>query len=376
MPASQAIPPGDLDWDELLRLARPHGMEPLIFRRLLSTGHDYVPDEVWGRIAAIQQENVERTLAATGELASILRALAGEGIEAISYKGPVLALQLYGDVAARRFADLDVMVRPSQLRAARGVLVRRGYVAGLELPGWKFQEFVRIQKEIAFVHEGTHQEVDLQWVLTERSFGLRWNMRGMWDRAAHIEVAGSSVQTFAPNDLALILCVHGTTHLWERLAWVADLGALVASGEVAWASVLLEAGRLGAERMVVVSLALAHRITGCGIPEPAAMVMTGKILRLAGDLYDRVLSAEGGWAQHAERPFHPVLARLRDRPLDQVRYVAGLAFTPTMGDWEAVSLPHPLRSLYYLIRPIRLAARYAFRPPHGHREKPGPMKRG
>jgi hypothetical protein len=362
--ASPAIPASELDWDEVLHLAAPHGMEPLIFRRLSSTGHDHVPHEVWRRIEALQQENVKRTLAAMGELASILRMLADEGIEAISYKGPILALQLYGDVAARRFGDLDLMVRPSQLRAAREVFARSGYVTDLALPAWQFEQYVKTQKEIAFIHERTHQEVDLQWVVTERTFGLRWDMGGIWDRSVRFDIAGSSVRTFAPNDLALILSVHGTTHLWERLAWIADMGALVEKGEVEWAKVLGEARRMGSERILLASLALSDRVTSCDLPGPVSRAMDDRARRLAESLQDRALSADTSQLAKAERPFHPMHARLRDRPLDQMRYATSLAVTPTVRDWEWVPLPGRFRPLYYLIRPLRLAVRYA-RGSHG-----------
>jgi hypothetical protein len=189
-------------------------------------------------------------------------------------------------------------------------------------------------------------------------------MSGMWDRAVRFDMAGSSVRTFAPNDLALILCVHGTTHLWERLAWIADLGVLVETHEVEWAKVLLEARRMGSERIVLASLALIDLVTRCGLPGPVAGAMDSRARRLAESLHDRVLSANGAGPEQAERPFYPMHARLKDRPLDQMRYATSLAVTPTVRDWESVPLPHRFRSLYYLVRPVRLAVRYALRP-HG-----------
>ena len=356
-PAAQPIPPG-LDWDEVLRLAEPHGMEPLLFRRLPK---DDIPRAVWSRIAATQEENAKRNLAATAELIALLHDLEAAGIPAISYKGPVLALQLYGDVSARRFGDLDIMVRPSQVRTARDVLRARGYVTEMELPGWQFDRFVQIQKEIAFIHRDTLQEVDLQWTVTERSFALRWDLRRMWERTASVDVAGTPVCTFAPNDLALVLCVHGTTHLWERLGWVADLGALLAACEVDWAAVLEDARRVGAERMVLTSLRLADLITTCGIPDGAAPRIDGTVRRLAALLRDRTLSARGAAPEHPERPFSLMMARLRDRPLDQAWNAAQLALTPTPGDWAAVPLPRGLRALYFAVRPFRLAGRYGRR---------------
>jgi hypothetical protein len=351
-PAAQPIPPG-LDWDGVLRLAQPHGMEPLLIRRL---PEDDIPQAVWSRIAAIQEENANRNLAATAELIAIVHDLEAAGIPAISYKGPVLALQLYGDVAARRFGDLDIVVRPSQVRAAREALRARGYVTEMELPGWQFDQFVKIQKEIAFIHHDTLQEVDLQWTLTERSFALRWALRGMWARSVSVDVAGTPVRTFSPEDLALVLCVHGTTHLWERLAWIADLGALVSTLEVDWPTVLERARQIGAERMVLASLEVADLVTGCGIP--GSIAVPDRVHGLAEQIVDRVVSHLSTEAFHPDAPFHPLLARLRDSGADEARYVLRLLLTPTPGDWEAIALPSVLRPGYRVIRPLRLALAY------------------
>ncbi len=347
--AAQPIPP-DLDWDEVLRLAEPHGMEPPLFRRL---GQGDVPREVWDRMAATQEENAQRNLAAIAELIAVLHDLDAADIPAISYKGPILALQLYGDVAARRFGDLDIMVRPSQVRAAREVLRNRGYVTEMELPGWQFDRFIQIQKEIAFIHRDTLQEVDLQWTVTERTFALRWDLRGMWARTVFVDIAGTPVRTFSPDDLALVLCVHGTTHLWERLGWIADLGGVVSMLEVDWPTVLERARQIGAERMVLASLEVADLVTGCGIP--GSIAVPDRVRALAERIVDRVFTGSGPEVSHPDLPFHPDLARLRDSRLDQARYVLGLLVTPTLGDWEWVTLPAALRPAYRVIRPVRLS---------------------
>jgi hypothetical protein len=56
------------------------------------------------------------------------------------------------------------------------------------------------------------------------------------------------------------------------------------------------------------------------------------------------------------RVFH---ARVRERWRDRVRGVLPGLFTPGPGDWETVPLPDSLFFLYRLLRPIRLALKYA-----------------
>jgi len=67
----------------------------------------------------------------------------------------------------------------------------------------------------------------------------------------------------------------------------------------------------------------------------------------------------------ARRGFH---VRVHERWWDRVRYLWQVAITPSPPDWALVRLPAPLAPLYYAIRPVRLAVKYArlfFRPaPH------------
>src|SRR4051812_19748529 len=49
------------------------------------------------------------------ELARVLEALTDKGIEAIPFKGPVLALQAYGDLGLSEFNDINLLVHDSDM---------------------------------------------------------------------------------------------------------------------------------------------------------------------------------------------------------------------------------------------------------------------
>jgi len=53
--------------------------------------------------------------------------------------------------------------------------------------------------------------------------------------------------------------------------------------------------------------------------------------------------------------------RVRERRCDRVRGFARALFTPNAADWQLVRLPDRLYALYYLIRPLRLVAKYGAR---------------
>jgi hypothetical protein len=53
--------------------------------------------------------------------------------------------------------------------------------------------------------------------------------------------------------------------------------------------------------------------------------------------------------------------KMRERFKDKARYVLYLTFTPNTRDWNLLRLPNFLFSLYYILRPIRLLAKYGVR---------------
>ena len=60
----------------------------------------------------------------------------------------------------------------------------------------------------------------------------------------------------------------------------------------------------------------------------------------------------------ARMPFH---LRWRERFGDRITYTFRLLMTPTVEDWQLVSLPEPLAFLYLFLRVPRLLRKYTWR---------------
>jgi len=69
----------------------------------------------------------------TAELFRILERFASEGIATLVIKGPVLAVQAYGDPAIRSYGDLDLLVRQADIRRATELMSAAGYAAAVLL---------------------------------------------------------------------------------------------------------------------------------------------------------------------------------------------------------------------------------------------------
>jgi hypothetical protein len=348
-----------LDWDDLIRAARIHGVVPLVSAALSSSGALGVPEDVSEQLRKENLRNVHRNLYLTSELLRILDRFTESGISAVPFKGPSLAVSVYGHLALRQFTDLDILVRERDVSRARDLLIEQGYRAQQTLTDQQLEGLLRLDNELMFEREADLSMVDLQWRFRPEYFSFPLDMNRLWERMRALSLGGKEILTLAPEDLLLILCVHGTKHAWVRLAWVCDVARLVdASPLLDWDECLKQARALGAERMLFLGLFLAAGMLAAPLPAPVLeQVRNDPAVRSLAAIVRRHLfsPANAPMAMFASSLFH---LRARERWRDRARYCFGLGISPTARDVAYMSLPPALTPLYYLLRPVRLAAVY------------------
>jgi Uncharacterised nucleotidyltransferase len=107
-----------VDWSRLLTLAEDHGVMGHLTACLSELGEDIVPPATKQALIGRQREQVFFSLKLSAELFRILEQFASEKIGALVVKGPVLAIEAYGDPAMRSYGDLDLLVRQRDSRRA------------------------------------------------------------------------------------------------------------------------------------------------------------------------------------------------------------------------------------------------------------------
>ena len=160
-------------------------------------------------------------------LVTITRRLHVAGIKAISIKGPTLAAIAFGDASLRQCRDLDILIPPDQVERALAILqtdFRLIEPAGFSAPD-QLHLWVRMMKDISLLHEPTGLIIELHWRLNANPYLMPATIEA--SRQA-VTFGSDALETLAPVDLVLYLCVHGAKHYWFRLKWLADVHALLA----------------------------------------------------------------------------------------------------------------------------------------------------
>lgn len=341
------------DWDYLFRLARRHAVLPLLYRSL--EGVDGVPEHFHAKLKEEFRRNATRNTLLTGELARLARLFEAEGLPLLAYKGPALAQQAFGDISLRRFIDLDIIVRHVDARRAGELLQSLDYVKPEGLDRSHEEFLLRHQHNLAYTRDGGLMIVELHWEVAPAHFAAVPIGEGVWERAVHVNLFGTEVRCLSAEDLLLALAVHGTKHLWERLAWVCDVAALVNSQpDFDWPFVLRRAQESRVERMLRLVLRLARGLAGARLPEGLDFGKDDKVLaalseEVTAGMFSSTEPLPIGFVRNMSFNLR-ARDRLRER-LDYLRFI----FTPTDGDLLAVRLPSTMSFAYYLLRPLRLA---------------------
>ena len=342
-----------MNWERLNQLADHHGLTPMLFRRL-STEVD--PRQSVGLDALRQQDkaNAHRALWLTLELLNIHRHLQARGLEALPYKGPVLAESLYGNVALRQFSDLDLLVRPEDLSGIKSALAELGYEPGLKLAQAAERDYLKSGYEYTFDGARGRNLLEIKWQVLPRFYSISFDVNEFFERASVVTIEGKKLCTLCDQDLMLVLCVHAAKHAWKQISWLCDIVQLARSRAIEWAALRVEAERLGILRIVAVTFLLAHKLLGAEFSQELRLERNAKAEDLADRIVQLIVAEEFDPESLA---YFRLMIELRERRRDRVAFWWRLLVTPGAGEWSAVGLPETLFPFYRVVRLYRLAGR-------------------
>jgi putative nucleotidyltransferase-like protein len=168
-----------------------------------------------------------------------------------------------------------------------------------------------------------------------------------------VNLAGAEVPNMDPETTLLVLCMHGSKHVWSRLIWICDVARLLTEFPgLDWRRVTREARRLGLWRSLALGVLLAHRVCLAEVP-PAIMrrFQSDASARGLAQHFEQNLLDEPGRMPESRVPYNVRLLGFHDR----LRlFLSPEFFRPNARDLAFVHLPKSLHVLYFLVRPLRI----------------------
>ena len=341
------------NWDSLVSVAREHRVLPLAFSRLTAAGAQ-LPRETMALLKGAYDHNAFHCMSNASELISILRAFEVERISAMPFKGIVLAATIYPDPVARYSGDLDLLVDRQNLLRATSILLGTGY--DLKTPVREDgSPALSNSYEYHLERPSDGRVVELRWRLEltqpryRRNIGMPW----VWPRRQTANIAGFEVPNMDPETTLLVLCMHGSKHVWSRLLWISDVSHLLARfPNLDWQFSIRRARKAGLWRALALGVLLANRVCNTNVP-PAVLRQfeaDGGAIMLATSIEANLFDNPGELPK-SRIPYNVKLLGLQDR----LRLLLSLnVLRPNERDINFIRLPKPLYPLYVFVRPFRM----------------------
>ena len=352
------------DWETVVNLANHHGLIPLTHLRLKETVWEQIPKKTREALDVGRRMNASHALSLTSELLRLMRLLQEHHIFALPYKGPALAAQLYGDVSMRQYGDIDVVIAKENWPTVDSLLCQNEWQPEYTLPAAQEHLYLKTYKDHSYFSERQGHLLEIHWGFADPHLSFPFALQSLKSRLLTIQMSGFEVVVPAPEDLLMILCFHGAKHKWERLGWVADITQLlVLSPTMDWKLVDSMSKELRCERVISLSLNLAHRLCNAPLPEFVSQKIRqdSSAIALAEAIETRIFAEKKDEATMNELIlFH---LKMRESWLDRILYGFRLIFRTTPEDWAMlpIVLPSNLSLLYYPARVFRLFRKYLIR---------------
>lgn len=376
------------NWSSLIQTAIAQGLMPLLYQVLKKIEsesekeREYVPRSVMAQLQMLNRMNGLNNLSQAKELLRILGYLETSGIEAIAFKGAVLAASAYGNIALRQFNDLDILVHRRDFWQAKAILVSHGYQSAVSEEGEleMFHRHLQISLlqsateskmfnahfEPSLLHSDPERSIDLHWGIPPRRVYNPARFGRLWENLNQVMLMGQSVKNLSPELTLIIQCTNvAKEYTWTRsLKQYCDVAQVIRNyADLNWLLALELSSELKNQKLFLMGLSMTHSLLHISLPQSILDTLVKiKLPDLPDQKYDDHLlgTGQGLWQEYI------IQIKTLDNAWDSIfitmlhlQLLLKTALSPNQRDREFLSLPKGLFFLYPIFRPIRLLAKHS-----------------
>lgn len=315
---------GEIDWNNVIKIAEDNRVLLLLYNRISTVCPNDVPTDLLKALRQSCQVLTFKNLSMTAELRRLLQLMTSSGIDTLPYKGPVLAQTLYERLDLRQFGDLDIIIQPQDMLAVEQLLIDEGYRPYFgEKTRVELAAYMKAKTEHTydFFHERKRVFVEVHWRFWPPFFSSV-NPKEVWHRREMASIGSTTVHNLGIEDYLVVLCMHGSRHMWQRLAWLCDIAVLIHKyPKLDWQQAIATAEQWGSKRMLYLGLYLAHQWLGASLPKAIIVQISAdsSVIELAKRVDSQMFKLPKAPARFMETTRYQIQAR--ERWSDKAVYV-------------------------------------------------------
>ncbi|MDI6644157.1 MAG: nucleotidyltransferase family protein [Methanobacteriaceae archaeon] len=345
----------NLNWDHIIQMATIHRLLPLLYININSICPEKVPKDLLSKLKLNLQENARKNLLLTGELIKLIKLFRDNKITAVTYKGPLLASTVYGNIAYRNFGDIDILTDKKSALKAKKIMVENGYE--LYNPAkLSDNNYMKLESEYVFFKNGIN--VEINWSYQGNFFYLHNNSDLLLDEFIIENIDGFKFNSLTTVNQLLMLCIHISKHNWSRLSWLCDISELIQKEEINWDDTFKKAEKLRIKKILLINLYLSYQLLGLNLPNKIKNLINSNtsVKDISIQIKNKIFLEENISWNLLEKLVLDV--KKRDNLLYGLMDSFNGLTRPTTKDVLDIKLPEKLFFFYNYLRPFLLVKRY------------------
>lgn len=298
---------GKPDWDDLLKRASFHRIEPQLLALTGMLPAALVPESVRLSLREAVHANLEGQIKYVAEFFSIEEWLRSAGITVIPYKGFWLGESAYGNLADRMSSDLDLFIYFRDLNEIRRIMTEKGYAGHRNLDELTDDY---IKDELAEYNFDRYEEgvcqahVEFHWRSSMSFYRMGITLDDMKSQVTIGDFQGRELRVFSPAAaLLMVVMHHGGKECYLQLRQALDIAQIIRNNpEIDYDWLLAQSARFHMTTLLLLGVRLAHMLTGVAVPAQLAGIQADKrISRLAAGRMRLMAKPAGELAGYKER---------------------------------------------------------------------------
>ncbi|WP_276624520.1 nucleotidyltransferase domain-containing protein [Syntrophomonas wolfei] len=345
-----------INWELFLQIVKKHRIYMLVYNNLTKIKIVDVDERALKTLQQINQQKVMQSVKLAGELVRLARLLNNNGIRALSLKGPLLAREIYGDIAFRYSKDLDIIIAEQDLEKTDKLLLANGFKnADMEINLSPKQKAHIIKTNHHFVYQKPGGIIiELHW--RDNSESTKFQFDKLWFKRRELILSGQSINVLSAEDEFIYLLIHGAIHGYTRLRWLCDIAEIIKKDQLSWNEIINKATGMNIMEVLVQTVILCESLLSVNIPEALKAPLAGNKLgkKMAIKAIPLIIETD----EDAFLPGQPLNMHLRKYILlrskgikSKLNYLIA-RFYPGLIDYETIDFSDRFFFMYYITRPF------------------------
>ena len=347
--------------DTLPTFATKNGLVPLLYtslKKIIESQNLEPQTQLLKTLKKHYLYYVQNNMLMTTQLLETLKLLETNGVQALAFKGPTLAIKAYGSITLRQYVDLDILVNEADVFKAAQLLKDHGHTTPQAISLLSKSTYLNSSKDFSLFKQGVHTE--LHWRLFEKKFNIPLAQCLNEKQCQELVINQQSITTLDHETLLVYLCLHGSKHSFERLEWVCDIDRFIRNADIDWSQALAIATKAHCKQAFLLGLALSQTLFHTPLPRSMHQECededTESLLQFIIERISSTKSTRSDFKKNYDT--FRFQSKLFDSKKQVIFFQLSTFFKTSTTDCHTFNLPNRLKFLYIFLRPVRLLTQY------------------